>query len=138
MSTWISIAISMFFGASALLITVAKLKDDERARVWQTLGLWSAKTKRILNIVFYTVGLVNSAIGLAISFLSSKSDINRWELAIVVLHLFVIALLVSDLILNRIFNRLDKQAVQIKELQQQLTEKQSRSNSTTPIELELL
>lgn len=138
MSTWISIAISLFFGASALLITVAKLKDDERARVWQTLGLWSAKTKRILNIVFYTVGLVNSAIGLAISFLSSKSDISRWELAIVMLHLFVITVLLSDLILNRIFARIDKQAGEIKELQQLLAAHKSKPSSTTPLELELL
>ncbi|PIG08786.1 hypothetical protein CLU84_1658 [Comamonas sp. 26] len=121
MSGWISIAVSVFFSASALLITLAKLKEDERERVLQNLGRWSLKTKRILKASFYVIGLLNSVIGLVIVLvLTSSPDVTRKDLGAAALHAFAILLLLGDLIGTQIFNRLDKQAEEIQELKAQL------------------
>ncbi|MEX8192353.1 hypothetical protein [Comamonas guangdongensis] len=121
MSGWISIAVSVFFSASALLVTLAKLKEDERKLVLENLGRWSKKTKRILNASFYVIGILNSVIGLVIVLvLTSSPEVTRKDLGAAALHAFAILLLLGDLICTQIFNRLDKQAEEIQELKSQL------------------
>lgn len=116
MSEWISIAISIFFGAATLCITVAKLKEDERARVFQTLGHWSAKTRRVIKAIFYVVGLINSAIGIALILLQSSPNISRGDLSAAILHMSAIVLLLGDLLLTRIFKQLAEQESEIQAL----------------------
>lgn len=132
MSEWISIVISLFFGAATLCITVAKLKEDERARVFQTLSHWSAKTRRVITAIFYVVGLLNSAIGIALILLQSSPSISRGDLSAAILHMSAIFLLLCDLILTRISKQLSQQERDLQELRQQVIGMQPLPHTTAP------
>lgn len=121
MSDWISIAVSVMFGAATLLLTYAKLKDDEHERIRKNLTRWSATTKRIAKFLFYCVGILNSIAGVTlILVISSSIDISRKDVAGLALHVFVLLALIGELITSHIYKKLDRQEKEIQELKAQL------------------
>lgn len=134
MSDWISIAVSVLFGAATLLLTYAKLKDDEHERIRKNLTRWSATTKRVAKFLFYCVGILNSIAGITlILVISSSTDISRKDVAGLALHVFVLLALIGELVTSQIYKKLDKQEQEIQELKTQLKLWQQTPHPLAPV-----